>query len=151
MTDDAHCFATKTCPRCGSELYADMRVCYGCLYDFDREAPPPLVARAHVGNEPGVGVRTNLVDLWRPVPPEGLVIGRGSTCDVVLRAPSVSDQHLRICPTPDGMEVTDLGSTNPATYKGRELKECAVVAYGDSIDLCGVILTMTGSKIGCSE
>lgn len=28
---------TKTCPRCGEELFADMDVCYGCLYDFWRE------------------------------------------------------------------------------------------------------------------
>lgn len=28
--------ATKTCPRCGQLLFADMDVCYGCLYDFRR-------------------------------------------------------------------------------------------------------------------
>lgn len=27
-------FETKTCPRCGEVLFADMDVCYGCLYDF---------------------------------------------------------------------------------------------------------------------
>ena len=27
-------YATKVCPRCGEELFADMRVCYGCLYEF---------------------------------------------------------------------------------------------------------------------
>lgn len=26
--------ATKSCPRCGAILFADMDVCYGCLYDF---------------------------------------------------------------------------------------------------------------------
>ena len=30
--------ATKTCPRCGQLLFADMNVCYGCLYDFSRHA-----------------------------------------------------------------------------------------------------------------
>ena len=25
----------KTCPRCGSTLFADMDLCYDCLYDFD--------------------------------------------------------------------------------------------------------------------
>ena len=27
-------YATKVCPRCGEELFADMRLCYGCLYEF---------------------------------------------------------------------------------------------------------------------
>lgn len=27
-------YATKVCPRCGEELFADMHVCYGCLYEF---------------------------------------------------------------------------------------------------------------------
>lgn len=27
-------YATKVCPRCGEELFADMCVCYGCLYEF---------------------------------------------------------------------------------------------------------------------
>ena len=42
---------TKVCPRCGETLFADMDVCYGCLYDFSRDeagrakqrqAEPPL-------------------------------------------------------------------------------------------------------------
>ena len=28
---------TKVCPRCGERLFADMDVCYGCLYDFRRK------------------------------------------------------------------------------------------------------------------
>ena len=31
-------YETKICPRCGAKLYADMNVCYGCLYDFSRNA-----------------------------------------------------------------------------------------------------------------
>lgn len=27
---------TKVCPQCGQELFADMDICYGCLYDFSR-------------------------------------------------------------------------------------------------------------------
>ena len=27
-------YAIKVCPRCGEELFADMHVCYGCLYEF---------------------------------------------------------------------------------------------------------------------
>lgn len=28
----------KTCPRCGEMLFDDMDVCYGCLYDFSKDA-----------------------------------------------------------------------------------------------------------------
>ena len=36
----------KTCPRCGAKLFADMDVCYGCLYDFTKEVrrPPEVEA-----------------------------------------------------------------------------------------------------------
>lgn len=27
-------YTTKVCPRCGEQLFADMHVCYGCLYEF---------------------------------------------------------------------------------------------------------------------
>ena len=33
-------FEVKECPRCHELLFADMDVCYGCLYDFSREKPP---------------------------------------------------------------------------------------------------------------
>ena len=32
----------KTCPRCGAKLFEDMDVCYGCLYDFNRDAASRL-------------------------------------------------------------------------------------------------------------
>jgi len=37
-------YATRVCPRCGEMLFADMDVCYGCLYDFTREEGPVLGA-----------------------------------------------------------------------------------------------------------
>lgn len=39
--------ATKVCPRCGEELFADMDRCYGCLYDFSLEEPPVRSASVH--------------------------------------------------------------------------------------------------------
>ncbi len=35
-TADRPIAQVKTCPRCGARLFADMDVCYGCLYDFTR-------------------------------------------------------------------------------------------------------------------
>ncbi|WP_322151246.1 FHA domain-containing protein [Paratractidigestivibacter sp.] len=37
----ARSFGKKTCPRCGQQLYEDMTVCYGCLYDFTRKNNGP--------------------------------------------------------------------------------------------------------------
>ena len=92
----------------------------------------------------GAYLRTGSVDAWVGVGEGGLLVGRDPACDVVLHSPAVSRRHLRLVPTPDGMEVSDLGSTNPATYRGREVTERVVVPYGDSLELCGCRLTVTG-------
>ena len=158
---EARYFETKTCPRCGSELYADMSVCYGCLYDFSRDRPyrqgagrtavlPRVVAgpreQRDLPEEVGVLVRTPVIDLWKGFGPEGVSVGRGRDNDVVLHSLAVSRRHLRIFPTPDGMEVSDQGAKNPATYCGREIRGTVVVTYGDSIDVCGCTLVMTGPR-----
>ena len=158
-------YPTKTCPRCGAELYADMNICYGCLYDFSRdasrrvEAEMPLASQRPRGDTvdlsaastalphaDGVGllVRPPAVALRAPVGAKGVSLGRGPENDVVLHSPAISHRHLWLTPTPDGMEVCDLGSTNPARYHGREVRERVVAPYGDSLDVCGCILTMTG-------
>ena len=157
-------YETKACPRCGAVLYADMNVCYGCLYDFSRDKTrharllpePPSAgeveqATAVLGattppgtDEVGVQLRTSLLDVWVSVPPEGLSFGRSPANDVVLHSPAVSRRHLRLTPTPDGMEVVDLDATNPALYCGRDVRGRVIAPYGDSIDLCGCLLTMTG-------
>lgn len=31
-----HMCTTKRCPVCDEELFEDMNICYGCLYDFSR-------------------------------------------------------------------------------------------------------------------
>ena len=158
-------YRTRACPRCGAELYADMGVCYGCLYDFEREASRPErpalplpagpgdtmtlgahAAPASIPDEVGMVVRTASVDVWVAVPEEGLVVGRAPSCDVVLHSLAVSRSHLRVIPTPDGMEVRDLGATNPTRYRGREVRDCVIAPYGDSLDVCGCVLTMTGPR-----
>ncbi len=48
-------FAKKTCPRCGERLYADMRVCYGCLYDFTRSDNGPSEIARQLDEPEGLG------------------------------------------------------------------------------------------------
>lgn len=110
----------------------------------DLSIPPEALLRA---DEVGMLLRTPTVDLWVPVSPDaGCVIGRDPANDVVLHAPTVSRRHLGLVPTPDGMEVSDLGATNPATYRGEEVRGSVVVPYGDSVEVCGCVLTMTGPE-----
>lgn len=169
-------YATKVCPRCGAELYDDMAVCYGCLYDFSRERPAPGAPGGLLPPCPGDGeratsggdtedlslavrtcgaasqrvgalLRTACVDAWVEMGEDGLLVGRDPGCDVVLHSPAVSRRHLRLTPTSDGMEVCDLEATNPATYRGREVRGLVVVPYGDTVDVCGCLLTMTGPPL----
>lgn len=162
-------YGTKVCPRCGSELYEDMTVCYGCLYDFSRapaeaaELPPcPDAPRdepvgedtedlsaaasraAPAEGRAGLWLQTSSADVWVEVGEKGLLVGRDPRCDVVLHSPAVSRRHVRLASVAEGMEVFDLGSTNPATYRGRKVTQRAVVPFGDTVELCGCRLTMTG-------
>lgn len=166
--NEATRYETKVCPRCGAELYADMNVCYGCLYDFSRggsraELPgfPPEVSEREdeitldlgrravvLGRETGMLVRTASVDLWVSVPAQGVTVGRAPGNDVVLHSHAVSRRHLKLVPRPEGMEVSDLGATNPARHRGRDVRGSVVVPYGDAIDVCGCVLTMTAPDNG---
>ncbi|MCI6274785.1 FHA domain-containing protein [Tractidigestivibacter sp.] len=205
-------YATKVCPRCGEELFADMRVCYGCLYEFpaggkgvavpvgeasaagdeelaagdeglpelredepflwDAGLPPAeptweddTLDLSDVGEAPGVGiahdrgvrpsreilclVRTPSVDVRLPIPEEGLVVGRDPASDVVLHSRAVSRSHVRILPAAEGgegMRVVDLGATNPAMYRGREVRGEALVPPGWTVSVCGAFVTPIWSK-----
>lgn len=141
-------YGTKLCPRCGAELYEDMAVCYGCLYDFSRDAASSRPARSSLerrhADETGVVVRTATLDVWLPVGELGAGVGRDEGNDVVLHSVAVSGCYVRLTPTPDGMEVVDLGSSGLATYHGRTVEGRVVVPYGDGIDVCDCRLVMTG-------
>lgn len=184
----ARSFEKKTCPRCGQQLYADMTVCYGCLYDFTRKDNGPSelapVVKAPIGKRPLAGepaplpeqvvppapeapransddeattvldapapdkaahavcVRTPSAEVLVPLDAQGLSVGRGSGNRVVLREKSVSRRHLRVLPAEGGAEVRDLGSTNPARYRGRPLRGSVVVPWGEEVELGGVVLAM---------
>lgn len=123
---------TKTCPRCGQELFSDMDVCFECLYEFRQveecgrsEAPARL------------RVTTCAVDFTIPVPEEGLSIGRGSACDVMLHAPAVSRSHVLVVPHDGALAVMNQGARNPPTISGKEVSESARMSPGDVLDVCG--------------
>ena len=171
---------TKTCPRCGAELFIDMNVCYECLYDFSREKPGPSEASAAdsldesgrpiVWNqgtcpfalelsadptiglpEDGLGAKTPKVpslrvrcadmDVTIPLGPGGLLVGRSPDCDVVLHSVAVSRRHVRFRYRNKLADIEDLGATNPAMLRGREVSGTQPVAVGETVDVCGVLFT----------
>ena len=209
-------YAKKTCPRCGEELFADMQVCYGCLYDFTRSdngpseiadaldepeglggtdpaaplvrhamprspgrregtkespagTPPPkspadalrptrghtvvatcpddeltcvLADTSSKGRPHGVWVRTESVDVFVPMGEGGLAVGRGSGNQVIVHDRSVSRRHLRLSLASGGVEAIDLGSTNPARFKGRPVESSVLVPWGEELQLGEAVLAM---------
>lgn len=159
---------TKVCPRCGRRLFADMDTCYDCLFVFreaqegvpedDEEAcltevvPPEAYPEEADATwcppEEGQAERfcihlaTDVVDVRLPLTECGLLVGRGSACDVVLHAVSVSRRHVRIEPAPGGAVVRDQGSKNRAVLRGQRVEGSARLLPGDTLTVCGSSLTL---------
>jgi DNA-binding winged helix-turn-helix (wHTH) protein len=66
-----------------------------------------------------------------------LVMGRESSCDVVIVDRQVSRFHARITPSPEGMMLEDLGSKNGTNHNGVDLTGPVMLQDGD---LVGVAL-----------
>lgn len=70
------------------------------------------------------------------ISPAGAVIGRSSSCDVVLANPDVSRQHAQIlCDEVEGWIVEDLGSTNGVVVNGGRVDGSLRLSNGDQIKL----------------
>ncbi len=64
-----------------------------------------------------------------------LVLGRESTCDVVVADRQVSRFHARITPTAEGVMLEDLGSKNGTNHNGAELSAPVMLQDGDMIGI----------------
>lgn len=170
---------TKRCPRCGMELFSDMDVCYGCLFDFSRagssgpdlppqddldeprgwdEGMPPFELEengrtlelsgmplgARTSGIPSVWVRGSELEVVVPIPEDGLNVGRLPSNDVVLHSAAASRRHLRVSLVSGGAVAEDQGSTNPAMLRGRAVDDLARMQVGDTLDVCGTLLTLVG-------
>lgn len=60
------------------------------------------------------------------------VIGRGSTCDLVIDSPSVSREHAVIVREGAGFVIEDLGSSNGTWYQKRRIDR-QPIADGDEV------------------
>ena len=64
-----------------------------------------------------------------------IVLGRESTCDVVVADRQISRYHARITPTPEGVILEDLGSKNGTHHNGNMLTAPVVLQDGDLISV----------------
>ena len=64
-----------------------------------------------------------------------LVLGRESTCDVVVADRQISRYHARITPTPEGVILEDLGSKNGTHHNGVPLNGPVVLQDGDLVSV----------------
>jgi len=64
-----------------------------------------------------------------------LVMGRESSCDVVVTDRQVSRFHARLTPTPEGIILEDLGSKNGTHHNGTLLTTPVVLQDGDLVQV----------------
>jgi DNA-binding SARP family transcriptional activator len=64
-----------------------------------------------------------------------LVVGRHSSCDLVLHDDEASRRHAEIAAVPAGYQVTDLGSTNGTFLNGHRIDGSALLVHGDHIEI----------------
>ena len=70
-----------------------------------------------------------------PLGAAGAVIGRSSSCEIVLEDPNASRRHAAVRPVPGGWQLEDLGSTNGVNLNGLKLNASALLKSGDRIAL----------------
>ena len=64
-----------------------------------------------------------------------LVLGRESTCDVVVADRQISRFHARLTPTPEGVILEDLGSKNGTHHNGVTMTAPVVLQDGDILSV----------------
>jgi pSer/pThr/pTyr-binding forkhead associated (FHA) protein len=69
-----------------------------------------------------------------PIPAAGLVIGRHTSCDVVLASARVSRRHAQVVPAPDGYTLVD-ESVNGVVVNGVRVDARIVLKQGDIIGI----------------
>ena len=111
------------------------------LDEIPAEEPPPAPAQSRVERReplaapPGRAI-FEAEGTRFTISPAGAVIGRSSSCDVVLANPDVSRQHAQILlDGAEGWLVEDLGSTNGVVVNGGRVNGSLRLASGDQITL----------------
>jgi len=63
------------------------------------------------------------------------LVGRDSSCDIVVADRQVSRHHARFSPTPRGVELEDLGSKNGTHVNGQPVRDPVILQDGDVVQI----------------
>jgi hypothetical protein len=95
-----------------------------------------IVANEALAARPAPGLQLVPLNGSQPVPlarSRPLIVGRDSSCDLVIPDPSVSGRHARIEFAERIWTLTDLGSTNGTWLNGARLAEPVSIQAGDIV------------------
>lgn len=115
--------------------------------DADAGGTPRIITQSRARDpELAILVQTGDVDLVVPLPPRGLMVGRLASNDIVLHSRAVSKRHVFLVPNGWTAIVQDQGATNPAILKGEEIVGGKTMCLGDTLNVCGSLLTLVEAK-----
>lgn len=120
-----------------------------------KSSPPTgAVAAVGVGDRGAAGVDTGPAELVVVAPPalvgrsvvvrdDGVLVGRGPGCDLVVEDSYVSQHHVRITSAGDNhWWVEDLGSTNGTFVGGERVVAPRRVGRGEPVSIGGVVVEL---------
>ena len=76
-----------------------------------------------------------------------VVIGRAPECDISVPADEISRRHALVKPTPDGLSVEDLGSSNGTYVNGKRVQQ-GFLGPGDELRLDAVRFVLLAPGVG---
>lgn len=94
--------------------------------------------------------RVSYQGVWFPIRRAETIIGRSTYCTIVIPSAAVSREHARLLLGADGLELTDLGSSNGTTVNGVLLTSPTAVRPGDVIGLGSERLLLSLGQLGAS-
>jgi len=74
-----------------------------------------------------------------------LRLGRNPDCELLVNDPQVSRLHARLQPTPEGVLLTDVGSTNGTRVNGKKVSGSMLLRDGDNIAIGGTKLRIVAA------
>src|SRR5689334_3718379 len=75
-----------------------------------------------------------------------MTLGRGDDAGVFIDDPEVSRAHAVAATTPDGLELTDLGSLNGTWVNGERISRSVILAPGDVIRVGATQIEVLSTK-----
>lgn len=82
-------------------------------------------------------------DVFRLTPPDGAIVGRSSSSQIVIRSDQASRKHAQIAWNGTHWTIEDLGSRNGISVNGVQIEGQAELRDSDLIEIAGFSITFT--------